>query len=152
MAIKNYTTSINEEKTISEIEKILGSNGVKSVFKQYNGDGKVKSIAFTVMINDREIPFLLPMKEDKILNILKKSKKGTSRIKATEEQARMTGWRIIKDWIDAQMALIQIDLVKLEQVFLPYMYDMNNDITLFEKLEKKNFNLILEDKSNKEQI
>lgn len=38
----------------------------------------------------------------------------------TTEQAARVGWRIIKDWIEAQLALVQTQMVTLDQVFLPY--------------------------------
>lgn len=31
------------------------------------------------------------------------------------------GWRIINDWVEAQLAIIETDMVSLDQVFLPYM-------------------------------
>ncbi len=30
-------------------------------------------------------------------------------------------WRIIKDWVEAQTAIIQAGMVTLTQVFLPYL-------------------------------
>jgi hypothetical protein len=47
-------------------------------------------------------------------------------------------WRNIEDWIAAQMTVIELGMVKLEDVFLPYMTDQNG-ITYFDKLEKKGF-------------
>ena len=46
------------------------------------------------------------------------------------------------------MALIEINIVTFEEVFLPYMYDEKNDETLFDKLKKVGFNLELEYKKN----
>ena len=37
----------------------------------------------------------------------------------TEEHARDVSWRIIKDWVEAQMALIETRMVTSAQVFLP---------------------------------
>ena len=37
-----------------------------------------------------------------------------------EEQARRTAWRITKDWVDAQVAIIETKMVTTTQVFLPY--------------------------------
>ena len=63
------------------------------------------------------------------------------------EQARRTGWRILKDWVDSQIALMEIELVRIHEVFLPYMYDDKTGKTLFETLEARDFNLQLEDKT-----
>ena len=37
------------------------------------------------------------------------------------QQANRTAWRIIKEWIVAQMALIETEMVSMEEVFMPYM-------------------------------
>jgi len=143
MALKNYTTSIVVEKTVMEIESILSNHGATHIFKMYSEDRTPCALAFKCLVNDNLIAFKLPMEEDKILQVLKRSKQ-VPRSKCNIEQARRTGWRIIKDWVDSQMALIEINVVKFEQVFLPYMYDERLDQTLFQKLEKNNFNLQLE--------
>ena len=46
-------------------------------------------------------------------------------------------WRILKDWVEAQMALLDIEMVKFEEIFLPYIEVQGQ--TVFEKLEEKCF-------------
>lgn len=145
MALKNYTTMIKVEKTMMEIESILAKHGATHIFKMYNENREPCALAFKCLINQELISFKLPMEEEKILEVFKQTKE-VPRSRCTIEQAQRTGWRIIKDWISSQMALVEIHLVKFEQVFLPYMYDELSNETLFEKLERKNFNLLLEQK------
>ena len=45
-------------------------------------------------------------------------KRDTDRRK---EQARRVAWRILKDWIEAQIALLESGMVEMEEIFLPYM-------------------------------
>ena len=149
MAIKNYTTSIKIEKTIAEIEKILARHGATHIFKMYGGDGEPLALAFKCMVSDRLVAFKLPMEEDKILQVFKNAvNEGDlpKRYYDDKEQAKRTGWRIIKDWVDSQMALLEINLVKMEEIFLPYMFNEITGETMYEMLEKKNFNLQIEDK------
>lgn len=47
-------------------------------------------------------------------------------------------WRILKDWIEAQMALLDIEMVRFEEIFLPYI-ETNSGQTIFERLEDKKF-------------
>ena len=47
-------------------------------------------------------------------------------------------WRILKDWVEAQLALIETGMVSVEQVFLPYCQSGNGE-TLFEAIRKKKF-------------
>lgn len=146
MAIKNYTTSIKVERTIGEIEQILSQHRAFRIMKMYD-NGITTAVAFSFIINQQEINFKLPMREDKVFQVFKnqnKSGKLPNNL-CNIEQARRTGWRIIKDWIDAQMALLEIEVVKFEEIFLPYMYDTQKDQTMFEKLQDKQFKL--EDKT-----
>jgi hypothetical protein len=138
--LKNYTTSINIEKSISEIESILAKHGATHIFKMYSDKGVPTALAFKCFTGDKLIGFKLPMDEAKILMIFNNAvNKGElqKRYKNDLEQARRTGWRIIKDWIDSQMALIEINLAKLEEIFLPYMYDERTNQTLFQKMEER---------------
>jgi hypothetical protein len=50
----------------------------------------------------------------------------------TPEHAERVTWRIIKDWVEAQMALIRTEMVTLDQVMLPYMVDITSGRTIFE--------------------
>jgi hypothetical protein len=42
----------------------------------------------------------------------------------------------LKDWVGAQMALIEIEMVQLEQVFLPYMVIDSTGTTVYERLQQ----------------
>ena len=46
-------------------------------------------------------------------------------------------WRIIKDWVEAQMALLATGMVDLEEIFLPYM--LSGDRTLYQELMTRGF-------------
>lgn len=138
MAILNYTTTIDSYKTVSEIEKILVQHKAVSIMKNYDGE-TIISLSFLVDTKIQQIPIKLPAKIDECLKILEvEKKKGTKNVKATKEQAERVAWRILKDWVLAQMALLDINMVKFEEVFMPYIVDKNGQ-TLYEKLEEKRF-------------
>lgn len=82
----------------------------------------------------------LPVKVEECLEVLKREKKNSPRsnIKATREQAERVAWRILKDWIEAQMALLDIEMVRFEEIFLPYI-ETQNGKTIYEQLEEKKF-------------
>ena len=54
----------------------------------------------------------------------------------SKEQAERVAWRILKDWVESQMAIVEAGMVKAEEVFLPYML-MAGDVTLFQAIESK---------------
>lgn len=139
MAILNYTTTIDAFKTVSEIEYILVKHKAKSVMKNYEGESIV-GLSFLIDTGTVQVPIRLPVKVDECLEVLKREKRNSSRsnIKATKEQAERVAWRILKDWVEAQMALLDIEMVRLEEIFLPYI-EMQNGQTIYEQLEKKQF-------------
>jgi hypothetical protein len=56
------------------------------------------------------------------------------------EQAYRVAWRNILDWVQAQMALLDIGMAKMEEVFLPYVVNREGK-TLFEHYEQHGFAL-----------
>lgn len=139
MAILNYTTSIDAFKTVSEIEYILMKHNAKSIMKNYEGESIV-SLSFLVDAGYAQIPIRMPAKIDECLKVLQREKKASPKkqIKATREQVERVAWRILKDWTEAQMALLDIEMAKTEEVFMPYIVDRTGQ-TLFEKLEERQF-------------
>ena len=62
----------------------------------------------------------------------------------------MVAWRIIKDWIDSQLSLLEMNFADAVQIFLPYAYNPVENKTMYEKfLDNKEEYLALE--VNKEQ-
>ena len=137
MAILNYTTTIESYKTVSEIENILVKHKATSIMKNYSGEA-LESLSFLVDVGYNQIPIKMPAKVDECLKVLQNEKKKNSKVKATREQAERVAWRILKDWVEAQMALLDINMVKMEEVFMPYIVDKTGQ-TLFEKLEEQRF-------------
>ncbi len=139
MAILNYATTVDVFKTVSEIEYILMKHKAKSIMKKCE-DESIVGLSFLIDTGCQQIPVRLPVKVDECLEVLKREKKNSPRsnIKATREQAERVAWRILKDWIEAQMALLDIEMVKFEEIFLPYI-EISGGQTVFERLEKQQF-------------
>jgi hypothetical protein len=58
-------------------------------------------------------------------------------------------WRILKDWTEAQLALIETGMVSVEQIFLPFAQSENGE-TLFEAIKRKRFaGLLMEEKADR---
>ena len=139
MAILNYTTTVDSFKTVSEIEHILVKHNAKSIMKNYDGES-IMGLSFLIDTGVQQIPVRLPVRVDECLEVLKKEKKNSPRsnIKATREQAERVAWRILKGWVEAQMALLDIQMVRFEEIFLPYI-ETENGQTIYERLEEKQF-------------
>lgn len=139
MAILNYTTTVDAFKTVSEIEYILMKHKAKSIMKQYDGE-HISGLSFLIDTGRQQVPVILPVKVEECLKVLKKEKENSPRsnIKATRDQAERVAWRILKDWVEAQMALLDIEMVKFEEIFLPYI-ETNTGQTIYERLEERQF-------------
>lgn len=139
MAILNYTTTVDAFKTVSEIEYILMKHRAKSIMKDYDGE-TITGLSFLIDTGVQLIPVRLPVKIDECLEVLKKERRENPKkqIKDTRQQAERVAWRILKDWVEAQMALLDIEMVRFEEIFLPYI-ETTNGQTVFERLEEKQF-------------
>jgi hypothetical protein len=136
MPILNYTTEIATDKTIGEIQKCLASHGASAILAEYDDEGMIASISFQIVLDDQKIGFRLPSDWRPVLKILEQSPKVPRRL-CTKEQAIRVSWRIIKTWIEAQMAIVETKMVKMDQVFLPYAVAANGK-TLYEHVKASN--------------
>ena len=144
MPILNYTTTIDAYKTVAEIEFILMKHDAKSVLKNYE-NGSIVGLSFLIDTGKQQVPVKMPVKIDECLLVLQKEKKKNPKkqIKATRDQAERVAWRILKDWLEAQMALLDIEMVRFEEIFLPYIETAGGK-TVFERIEEKQFLLEME--------
>lgn len=132
MAILNYTTSIDAEKTIGEITKCLVKNGASKIVADYK-DGLPCAVTFCLTVDGQMIAFALPANYDGVLQSMKKDPKVPSRL-CTKEQALKVSWRIVKDWVEAQMAIVEAKLADTAEVFLPYAVHSSGE-TLYHHLK-----------------
>lgn len=137
-----YTTSIEPQKTVAEIQEILTSHGAKSILSNYDGEGKIKSLSFMVNTPNGDIAIQLPCNPEPVYKILKQQNaegKIPGRF-VDKHQALRVSWRIIFYWIKAQMAILETEMVKIEQIFLPYITTKDGR-TLYEKMLDRRFQL-----------
>jgi len=138
MALLNYTTIIEPEQTIGEIQKMLSRYGVSAMMTEYDG-AQVSAVSFKMIIKDKPMAFKLPCHWKGVLQVFNEQGIGVSKIKHKDRnsnnQAVRTAWRIIKDWVEAQLALVEVNMVTIPQVFLPWAI-MKDGKTLAEHIEK----------------
>ena len=139
--LKDYTTSIEPDKTAAEIARCLSMHGAKAVLTEYDEkEGFVVALSFQMNINDSNVAFRLPSDWRPVLQILENDNK-IPKARSTKEQAVRTAWRIVLHWVEAQMAFIESQQIKTQQAFLPYAV-MKNGKTLSEQIIS-NPNLLL---------
>ena len=138
MPIANYSTTVDALKTVGEIQGILVAHGAKSILMNYGKDGSIESLSFIVETPYGDMPIRLPIDARAVLKVLEKERVPPRY--ANYQQAVRIAWRIVKDWVRAQMAILETEMVKMEQIFLPYMITKNNQ-TLYESMVDRGFYL-----------
>ena len=143
MGFNNYSTKINVHQTLGEIQKILVENGARKIQLEYDDKGQILELKFFISSNSGDLFVKLPANTEGVYSILHaQRKKGEIKIKIDHDQALRVAWRNIKEWTEAQMALIAAGQAKIEQVFLPYVLNKNGQ-TFFEIFEE-NQKLLIE--------
>ena len=117
MPILNYTTTISAFKTANEIESILARHGAKYTQKE-SRDNEVVALMFFAETPYGDIPIRLPIQTQAVLNVMRKQR--VPKRYQTYEHANKVAWRIVKDWVKSQMALLETEMVTLTEIFLPY--------------------------------
>jgi hypothetical protein len=117
--ILNYTTRIAADRSIAQIQKLLAMHGANEILAQYDDTGSITALSFSMKLDGRLVGFRLPCDWRPILSILENDRK-VPKAKKTQEHALCVAWRIVKDWTEAQMAILETKMVKLDQIFLPY--------------------------------
>jgi len=116
--------------------------GATGISKGYI-DGKIRTLQFQVTIDQfGSHSFLIPAKAEIVREILVKGKKRIQKRaeKGLDEQAERTAWRIVRDWVESQCAMIQLKQADAMEVFMPYMLIKGQ--TLYHKLRETKFKLL----------
>lgn len=137
MPLKNYTSQ--GKNTFDVIQKCLASHGAQKIMFDYNDRGQVVALSFAIDFEGRLIGFALPARLDQVEAVLKREKSWRSP-EELQDQAYKTGWANIRDWVTAQMALVDTRMAKMQEVFLPYMASKNGK-TFYESMEESKFML-----------
>lgn len=142
MPLKNYTSSIAASRSIMHITQQLVKHGATQILTEYDPEGRVASLAWMLTINGRILPFRLPSNIaacEKVLRgeVTRRTRPET--LKKLTEQAERTAWKILADWVDAQMAMVTLAQVDFLEVFLPYVYDPSKQQTYYGAIKASGF-------------
>lgn len=151
--IRNYTSSVPVERSVAFIEAKLSAFGANQILKKY--DPKTRRLAalcFILDLSGREVPFKLPARipqvEKRMLDERMRSRRSPTPLNDDArarllEQAERTAWKILAEWVDMQLTLIELDQVKFIEMFMAFVYDPEKDQTYFERLDSTGFRALL---------
>jgi hypothetical protein len=112
-------------RTIARIEEVLAEAGVQGIQKEFDG-GRLSALSFVVLLpNSHPVKIRLPADTKAVYQTMasavKKPHRGT--LERIKEQADRTAWKLMQDWVEVQISLIQMQKIDFLQVFLPYVWD-----------------------------
>lgn len=137
MPIKNFSTTIAVSKTMGEVHAVLVRRGVTRISTVFDDAGRAAGIEFTMKTDYGPREFALPVRSQGVLEAMKADPK-VPRSQCTLEQAARVAWRIAKEWLEVQAALIDAQLATTDEVFLPWMLTGDahgNAVTTYERYQ-----------------
>jgi len=102
---------------MAEIQKALVQNGAKGILQKFDDEGRITALQFILEIEGKELPFALPVEWRKFQALLKQQ--GVSRA-TDDDYCYRVAWRCVRDWVLAQLAFFETQMVSVPQVFLPF--------------------------------
>ncbi len=148
MTLFMETTEIPAEKTAAEIEAVLIKNNAQAILKDYEG-GELAAVSFKFRVNGNDVPFRLPCRWPAIAEILRRRAKisdfswkytgeyDVRRRRTIEAKAKKVAWRQILRWVQAQLALVETNMVTVQEVFTPYMQIGAQGETVYQMIEAR---------------
>lgn len=139
--LKNYSTKICAKKSFAEISEILIDFDATAPRYQKDGSGLIVGMTFEKTINGTITNFKLPISWECVLDKMKEDKcpKGY----CNKEQANNVSWRLMKDTLLYILTMVELNGVKIEEIFLGFMIDSNTGKTLYQHLEETKFKGLL---------
>ena len=135
MPLLNYTTKVNVFTTLGEIQSVLVKHGAKKIMQDYDDAGRIIALTFSIETPAGMCGVRLPANVDAVHKVLARQK-----VKCDREQAERVAWRIVKDWVEAQMAILESEMVQMDEIFLPYMVN-NAGQTFFQAYQANQLRL-----------
>lgn len=144
--MKNYTSEVPATITIGRVEVILARAGIRNIMKDYSGL-EVTGLYFTLpnpLKTAVSIPVRLPVDIVAVEKVLRqgysKDRKWTKEQNTRIfEQSRRTAWKLMQDWVEVQLSLIELGQAEAVQVFLPYVWDGFLKQDYYTKIKAANF-------------
>ena len=140
--ILNYSTTIAATKTVGEMQTMLAQHGASRIAVDYL-DGSPDALSFMLITPHGPRHFTLPVNVDAMHRLLREQDKagklrsGSKATRSSREQAERVAWRVMKDWLAAQLALVETQMVGLDQVMLPYLQVDDTGRTLYAAYQER---------------
>jgi len=128
--LMNYTTSVDVFKTVNEIQQLLVRHKARNISMDYGTSGELEAICFAIERDGTLLYFRLPSNCQGVHKALVIA--GVQPRYRTMQHANKVAWRIVKDWVEAQIAVIESGQASVEQAYFSYLLNPATGQTMFE--------------------
>ena len=144
MNLKNYTSSVPVETTISRIEQyLIGTGLVTGIGKEYKGQ-QVQSLVFQIAYEKDKLPLTVKLAAnvESCLDFFWRehcqNARRNRRVKEDfSDQAARTAWKLQEDWIRVETSLILLHQRTVLQSFMSYVWD--GERTFYQRIKDSGF-------------
>ena len=144
----NYTTTIPVTQTVGECHAILAAAGASSAATHFE-NGQQVGLSFSLKTPHGVRAFTLPVDVPAMQAVLRKtdfSSLRASRSKLDQlmsrEHAAEVAWHVVKDWLEANLALIAAQMATIDTVMLPFLV-VDEERTLYQAYQEHEASLAL---------
>lgn len=145
----NYTTTIPAERTAGECQHLLGRSGASAVAVHFE-EGEPAGLSFRLDTPHGRRDFTLPVNIGGMQAVLRKtdfsglhqSRRQLDSYKGHQHAANVA-WRVARDWLEANLALIAAGMASLDETMLPYLV-VDDSRTLYQAYRERESALELE--------
>ncbi len=132
----NYTTTIDAQKSAGECISALAKHGATAIGIRFDQAVPV-GLSFQIRTQWGMRSFSLPVNiagTEKAMREANRKGLVPNRYLGREQATRVS-WRVMKDWLTAQLALIEAGVADLPQVMLPYLH-VDGELTLWDAYQQ----------------
>jgi hypothetical protein len=115
----NYTTTVPVTRTLAEIQDLLAAHGADQITTRFTATSGPTGMSFTLTGPHGPRAFTLPIDVDAVHRLLatdaaaedirRRLRKNPTQYQ-TREHAAQVAWRTAKDWVEAQLAIVQAQM------------------------------------------
>lgn len=128
MPTLNYSTVVDCGRTVQEMQAALAAAGASAIGTTY-ADGIPTGVTFTLPTPHGPRSYSLPVEWLPVQRLLIEQSRRGAHSKAKMSRDRFCGrqhaanvaWRVAREWLLAQLAMVEARQVPVEEIMLPYL-------------------------------
>lgn len=122
-----YTTQIEASQTVAEMQALLARHGARRIAVDYTDSGVPTALMFALPTPHGLRTFALPANVDQMRALLLcedaagRLRSGSQQARTSKAQAERVAWRVMKTWLEAQLALVAAEMIDIDQALFAFL-------------------------------